>query len=385
MELTITIIFIVIALFYAISIFKLVSGFNNVKDFEPQNLPEKHTFTVIIPFRNEAKNLPKLLQSISHQNYDKEKFEIIAIDDFSTDNSQQVFNQWRMQNPKIQTTLLENLHLSNSPKKDAITRAIPITKNTWIITTDGDCELPKKWLKTFDQFIQNHDCEMIAAPVKLKTKNNWFHYFQWFEHLSLQATTIGSFGNQQPFMCNGANFAYTKNFFEKIGGFGGINSYVSGDDVLLLQKAVSKFPEKVAYLKSKSAIVKTNPENKLHKLFMQRVRWAGKSTGYQSGYAKMLALAVFAMNFSLVVAFVLFLFGKINWQIFVALWAIKYVSDYFLMSKGKQFLSKNKFLFPLASSVLYPVFATVVGVYSLFGNFTWKGRKAINFPKPPAK
>lgn len=375
MELIIIVILIVIALFYAVSIFKLTSGFSKIQDFNSRDVTQKNAFTIVIPFRNEAKNLPKLLQSLTNQNYDVTKFEIIAVDDFSSDNSQQIIYKWRMQNPDVQTTLLENLHLSNSPKKDAITRAIPIAKNPWIITTDGDCELPKNWLQTFDQFIQNNAYEMIAAPVKLKTKNNWFHYFQWFEHLSLQATTMGSFGNKQPFMCNGANFAYTKKFFDSIGGFGEINAFVSGDDVLLLQKAVAKFPEKVGYLKSIEATVKTKPENKLHKLFMQRVRWAGKSTGYQSAYAKMLAITVFAMNLAVVSAFVLCLFGKIHWHAVVILWLIKYIPDYFLMLKGKQFLNKDKFLFPFISSVVYPFFATAVGFYSLFGNVTWKGRK----------
>jgi hypothetical protein len=108
---------------------------------------------------------------------------------------------------------------------------------------------------------------------------------------------------------------------------------------------------------------------------MQRVRWAGKSTGYQSMYAKMLAITVFAMNLAIVSAFVLCLFGKIHWQAVVILWLIKYISDYLLMLKGKQFLNKKKFLFPLISSIVYPVFATAVGFYSLLGSTSWKGRK----------
>ena len=78
-----------------------------------------------------------------------------------------------MQNDDIDTTLLENLRLSNSPKKDAIARAMPIAKNPWIITTDADCIVPKNWLKTIDNFIQQNQPEMIVCPVIYKTKNNW--------------------------------------------------------------------------------------------------------------------------------------------------------------------------------------------------------------------
>ena len=77
---------------------------------------------------------------------------------------------------------------------------------------------------------------MVVGGVIYKTKNNWFHQFQQLDLLSLQATTIGSFGIKKPFMCNGANFAYTKELFQKIGGFNTNNAIASGDDVFLLQK-----------------------------------------------------------------------------------------------------------------------------------------------------
>jgi hypothetical protein len=69
-------------------------------------------------------------------------------------------------------------------------------------------------------------------------------HFQQLDLTSLQGATIGSFGLNKAFMCNGANFAYTKSLFEKLNGFDGNNKIASGDDVFLLQKAVEKFPEK---------------------------------------------------------------------------------------------------------------------------------------------
>jgi cellulose synthase/poly-beta-1,6-N-acetylglucosamine synthase-like glycosyltransferase len=40
-------------------------------------------FTIIVPFRNEAANLPLLLDSISKLHYPKERFEVILVDDES--------------------------------------------------------------------------------------------------------------------------------------------------------------------------------------------------------------------------------------------------------------------------------------------------------------
>ena len=363
-----------IAAIYVVFIAELIYGFNKVKPFERTEVNPKTTFSIIVPFRNEAKNLPKLLKSISKLNYPKELFEIILVDDFSTDTSERICIQWRMANGLIESTLLENLRLSNSPKKDAISRAVPILKHEWMVTTDADCIVTKNWLLTLDNFIQQNNPEMVVGAVIYKTKNNWFHHFQQLDLMSLQGTTIGSFGIGKPFMCNGANFAYTKKFFQELGGFGGINSTASGDDVLLLQKAVAANSDKVLYLKNKEFIVKTKPENDLFVLFMQRVRWASKTTSYKNIYAKSLAVVVLLMNLSLVLGFGFWILGKIEIWNLSSIFLIKYLVDYVLLYKSNQYLNKGKFLLPLASSLVYPVFSSAVGLYSLFGSFTWKGR-----------
>ena len=297
------------------------------------------------------------------------------VDDFSKDNSTFIYNKWRLNHQEVDTTLLENLVLSNSPKKDALGRAIPIAKHEWIVTTDADCIVNKNWLLTLDNYIQTHNPEMIVGAVMYNAKNNWFHHFQQLDLMSLQGTTIGSFGIGKPFMCNGANFGYTKKFFNEIGGFGSISDKASGDDVFLLQKAVNANLEKVHYLKNTDSIVKTKPENDLFKLFMQRVRWAGKSTGYKSSYAKFLAVIVLLMNLSLVVGCWLLVVGKIDWRIMLGAFLVKYVVDYILIYQSNSYLRKGKFFVPFASSIVYPFFSSLVGVYSLFGSFVWKGRK----------
>ena len=367
------VLFLILAL-YVVFILQLIFGFNKVKSFERTDEKPKTTFSIVVPFRNEEKNLGKLLQSISNLNYPTELFEIIMVDDFSKDASECVYIKWRMENGLIHSTLLQNLRLSNSPKKDAITRAIPIVKNEWIITTDADCTMNKNWLLILDNFIQKNTVEMVVGAVVYKTKNNWFHHFQQLDLLSLQATTIGSFGIGKPFMCNGANFAYTKKFFNELGGFGGINDKASGDDVFLLQKAVQNNPDKIAYLKNPGFIVKTKPENNLFKLFMQRVRWASKTTSYKNTYAKLLAVAVLLMNLSLVIGFALWTFDNFNWQILLGVFFVKYSIDSILLYQSNGYLRKGKFLLPFASSLLYPIFSSLVGIYSLFGSFKWKGR-----------
>ncbi len=359
---------------YAVYIRRLISGFPKVENFSSGDIPPKTGFSVIVPFRNEALNLPALLESFTILDYPAALIDFIFIDDFSTDDSYSIINRWRLANDKFHTTLIESIRLSNSPKKDAIMRAIPIVQHEWVITTDADCVVPGKWLKTFDSFIRSKNPGMIAGPVVYDAKFRFSHFFQQADLLALQGATIGSFGMGKAFMCNAANFAFTKTMFLNVGGFSGNSQLASGDDVFLLQKAVDRFPESVMYLKSRDAIIRTKPVSGWLSVFFQRIRWASKANSYISDFAEMLALVVFFGNVALASAILLSVFGFIDWRIAAVLFAVKFISDYILAFRANSFLRNGKFFFPIVSGIIYPFFSTLVGLYSLYGKYKWKGR-----------
>jgi glycosyltransferase involved in cell wall biosynthesis len=367
----ITLLFCLVLIVYAVFITALIIGFDLVNNFRAKDLYPKTTFSIVVPFRNEENNFLNLLQSISGLNYPKNLFEIIVVNDSSDDNSEIIFENWKTKNQLIQSRLLQNNRVSNSPKKDAIATAIATVKNQWIITTDADCVVNQNWLLCYDNLIQSCNAEMVVGSVCIANSNGFLNYFQFVDLLSLQGTTIGSFGLKKPFMCNGANFAYTKKLFLELNGFDGNNKIASGDDVFLLQKAFRNFPEKVFYLKNPEAIVRTNPENSWSKLFFQRVRWASKTSFYDGFFGKTLAVVVLLMNIFWLLAFGFCVFG--SWVFCFGL-LTKMAIDYILLWKTNKFMGNRKFFFPFVSSLVYPVFCSVVGIYSLFGGFSWKDR-----------
>jgi glycosyltransferase involved in cell wall biosynthesis len=357
-----------ILLVYLITIGWLIFGFTKINSFGHLGLTPKTSFSIIVPFRNEAENLPVLLESFSKLNYPIDLFEVILVDDESEERLQ-------IADYRLQITTINNIRVSNSPKKDAITTAMQIVKTNWVITTDADCVVPKNWLLSLDNFIQLNHVSMVAAAVTYDCQNSFLHHFQQLDLASLQGATIGSFGINKGFMCNGANFAYTKSFFQSLNGFEGNTTIASGDDVFLLQKALSKYPEKVAYLKSKNTIVTTKPVNDWQSLFYQRVRWASKTTSYQSTFGKRLGLLVFMGNFGLVCCFGLTLLGLISFPILGLYFLIKFGIDTALILQTNRFLTKRKIRFLLLSSLWYPFFSTAVALYCLFGKYEWKGRR----------
>ncbi|SFB12661.1 Glycosyltransferase, catalytic subunit of cellulose synthase and poly-beta-1,6-N-acetylglucosamine synthase [Flavobacterium swingsii] len=359
--------FVCITIWYLLNIIWLIYGFTKVKSFENENLKPKTKFSIIIPFRNEQENLPKLLSSIEKLNYPNDLFEVILVDDESDFRFQILDFRF------LQITLIDNIRKTNSPKKDAINTAISIAKNDWIITTDADCLVQPNWLATFDAFIQKNNPKMIAAGVFYKKKNGFLDAFQQLDFLSLQGTTIGSFGNKQAFMCNGANFCYQKTFFHELNGFDGNDKVASGDDVFLLQKAIMKDRNNVYFLKSEVAIVQTKTEKTWKDLFNQRVRWASKTGNYNSLYSKQLGISVLVMNLFWILSFCFLLLGMINTDYFVLLLFSKFLVDFVLLYKTSSFF-KTRLNYVLFGSLLYPLFCVSVGFYSFFGSYSWKGR-----------
>ena len=363
----ITIVLFSLVLVYVVTIIYLIHGFNKINSFDCLERTPKNKFSIIVPFRNEAENLPKLLNSFSKLNYPNDFFEVILVDDAS---------DFRLQlaDFRFQLSIINNNRVSNSPKKDAISTAMHVAQNEWVITTDADCLVHENWLLVLDNFIQQHQVSMIAGAVTYECENSFLHHFQQLDLASLQGATIGSFGLGKGFMCNGANFAYTKSIFQELNGFDGNDGIASGDDVFLLQKATARFPEKVHYLKSENNIVITKPTNDWKSLFYQRVRWASKTGSYQSIFGKGLGLVVFGGNISLWFVVYGLLLGTENFYLLCFLLFAKIFVDFVLIQKTNIFL-KNKTQFYLISSLLYPFFSVIVALYSLFGKYEWKGRK----------
>ena len=112
----------VITITYLILIGSFVFGIDKIAVFKLEDIPSKTRFSIVIPFRNEAENLPDLLKSIETLNYPKHLFEIIFVDDESEDNSveiiQKVLDTSRLhQDTRTDISIISNKRKTNSPKK----------------------------------------------------------------------------------------------------------------------------------------------------------------------------------------------------------------------------------------------------------------------------
>ncbi|AXO80441.1 glycosyltransferase [Olleya aquimaris] len=368
--------FIIIICLYLLLIVSLIIGFDAIKTETITNQNPKTAFTVIIPFRNEAQNLPHLINSILQLQYPKHLFEIILVDDDSEDASINTINNcFNLKDNTIDYKILKNQRLTQSPKKDAITCAIKQAKYDWIITTDADCILPKHWLTSFADFIQHNAVKMVAGPVTYHYNKSLLHAFQALDFISLIGATIGGFGIKKPFLSNGANLAYKKDFFETLNGFNGNTNIASGDDIFLMEKALLNNPNTVTFLKNKNAIVITKPLDNLKDLIAQRVRWASKTSNYNNTFAKLVGVLVLFANAILIIELVIGLIKQINFKTVGILFTLKSCVDFILIYKTSQFLNNKNILHHfLWSCFIYPFFSVYIAFTSLFTTYKWKGR-----------
>ncbi len=356
----------------------LTYGMDKVPVSELIDLKAKTTFSIVIPFRNEEENLPRLLNSLKQLKYPFSHFEIILIDDDSHDKSIKIIENFqdKKDSKHLNIRILKNKRLSNSPKKDAITIAIKHAKYNWIITTDADCKLPNYWLDSFDEFIQTNDAIAICGPVLFKGNTSFFHRFQSLDTLSLQGVTMGSFGIGYPFMCNGANFAYKKSSFKTVNGFDGNDNIASGDDIFLLEKFLKLDKKRVFYLKNTKAIVTTDVAKNLKSYFQQRLRWASKSTRYNSLFAKLLGLLVLVTNITMIALIPLLFFKIVTIKATVLIVILKLSCDYLLLYKTVRFFNEESLLSSfIFGSLIYPFLNIFIIFMMPFKGFRWKGRQ----------
>ena len=363
-----------IVLVYAVVMLYYAYQFQTYETYKLKPLKSKIQFSIIIPFRNEAKNLPHLIKSLSELNYPKDLFKIYLVDDFSEDDSKatslRYIDKYQLKNIRV----LNSRNLATSPKKSAVLTALEFIKTGYVITTDADCLLPENWLLHYDQHIQKYQSSLIAGAVSIGTEKRFWTKFQVLDLMSLQVIGLGSFKTKNPLMCNAANLAYELKTLKRLEAFNQHQQHISGDDIFNLE-VFQQAGEKITALVHPEAVVWTKAESDFVSLTHQRMRWASKAKHYKNKTLIAIGLLVFSTNLLLVLSLVLVLLFEDYQNYFWSFWLIKLTADYVVLNIGKQFFKpgiciRDYLLILLA----YPFVSVYFAVSSLAGNFRWKNR-----------
>lgn len=361
-------------------------GWMSVPDYHPAEsaLPDV-SVTIIIPARNEAENIGRCLDSILGQHELPARFEIIVVDDHSTDATPDIVQRYADRHVKLISLADHTGPGQQSYKKKAIDVAIRQSTGTLIITTDADCIVPVLWLRTIVCFYNERSARFIAMPVLFTNDDSFLEIFQSLDFMTLQGITGAAVNKHLHSMCNGANLAYEKQAFFEVGGFAGIDHIASGDDMLLMHKIAERFPGDIHYLRSKKVIVQTAPMKTWRSFFNQRIRWASKADRYDDKRIIAVLVMVYLFNLLLLLlpvisifydplikdnGFTISLFGC--WLMLIV---AKTIVELFFLYPVATFFNRKKLLyrFPLAQP-FHIVYTIAAGWFGKFGTYKWKGR-----------
>lgn len=328
------------------------------------------TLSIIIPARNEEKNIAVLLQALQQQKISRQKPEIIVVDDHSEDNTAAIAASF----PGVKVLSLQENKI-NSYKKKAIERGVQAASGELIVCTDADCVPGHAWVSSILNFYEEKQAAFIAAPVLLTNDGSWLGRFQTLDFMILQGITGAGIQSGQIYMANGANLAYPKKVFEEVEGYRGADRLASGDDLFLLHKIVSRYPHNIAYLKSPQAIVRTEAMQKGADFLQQRIRWASKSAHYKDFRLVILLMLVWFYNAYFMVWATVSFFDLRLLIVLIAGWLLKTLVEWpFVQTVSSFFRIPISFVGFACWQPFHILYTVLTGLLGLVGRYEWKGR-----------
>lgn len=365
----ISLVFIIVALGYFTLVLLLITGFKKTRKVLTNNEDLNVTISVILPFFNEEENLGTCLGSIVAQKCKNTVFEIIAVNDKSTDGSVSVVEKLILQGYPVQL-----IQSGQKGKKQALLTGINLAKGELIITVDADCYYPPGWLQAFTRCYRTYKPVLMIGPVKMDSPRTWFEQFQFIDFMSLVGSGAGAAGLGRPILCNGANLAFSRSAFQALDNPLNL-AYLSGDDVFLLHKMKRVYPGGIRFINHRDAVAETKPARNFLHFFHQRSRWASKTPGYSDFDSLAVAALVGLTSVVLALGWTV---GFFNHQLLVAwlaLYLIKLGTDgLFLYQLASLFGNRKTLLWLPVFEFLFAFYVTsVICVYPLRGKIKkWK-------------
>jgi cellulose synthase/poly-beta-1,6-N-acetylglucosamine synthase-like glycosyltransferase len=360
--------------FYVILIVVYLYGWLRIPDHSKMpevDIASDFVYSIVIAARNEENTIKSCLLSIVHQQFSKSKFEVIVIDDHSSDNTAKQVLDFIAHHPEDSITLirLQDLDEPIQNKKQAITYAISQCKGTHIVLTDADCTRGIKWLKSINQFVSIRKPVFIYGPVEF-TATSVFEKIQAMEFAGLVGIGASAIQLGYPNMCSASNLIFSKEVFEEVGGYKGNDHIASGDDEFLLHRIYKRYPNQVCFLKNRDAVVYTSANTSIMQLAEQRRRWVSKSTKYENRYITAILVAAYLFNL------LIFINAIIHPQLALAMLGVKMLTEGLFLYAVLSYFSLANYLWFLPIAECFHIFyVIVIGVWGNFSSYTWKGRK----------
>lgn len=327
--------------------------------------------SVIVPARNESKNILACLDALENQSYPQERYEVIVVDDHSRDDTVFKVNQRRERFRALTCLSAPQETEATSPKKAALAKGIRYATGTLILTTDADCRVPPTWIECLAAEFKENTAAVLSW-VLVTPGQKLSSRIEYLDSLSFSIVGAAAAGLGLPILANGANWGYRKDIFYAVKGFGDTAQFASGDDDLLLQKIRKTFKGPIRFLHSPECVVTTHPCSSYREFMQQRRRWASKRSLYPPAYQAFLTIAGLFILFFLLAPLISWLAGSAIPMAFIG---IKITLDWVLFARIQKELHAPVFYTSFVLAEWFQPLYLMVLVVTGSKPFTWKDRR----------
>ena len=264
----------ILFLLKAVQYFSLAKIYKDVLPSHPGNpdLP----VSIIIAAKDEGKNIPALVEALLQQSYDPLLFEVIFVDDNSSDNSLTLLNSLTKDIPNFK--VITAVNKKYPAKKGALAIGIAEAKNPYLLFTDGDCKPEKDWAQSFAAgFSQGKEILIGSAPFMYG--DSFVNRVVCYENLVNTLLTTFFLAVKNPYSAVGRSIGYTKDAYLRVRGFEKTMETISGDDDLFIREAV-KSNLKIGIVTGSESLVYSRTPDTFSSYSNQKIRHLTTSYHY---------------------------------------------------------------------------------------------------------
>ena len=292
---------VVIQLFYY-ALFCGKFAFSKTQKHSPKKIP----VSVIVCAKNEAENVIKYIPLLAEQNYPD--FEIILIDDASSDLTLDIFEEFEKQYSNVRLVKVANNEAFWGNKKFALTLGIKAAKKEYLLFTDADCyPTSKEWISTMSSQFTMHKTFVLGYGAYDKVAGSFLNKIIRFETMltAVQYFSWAKIG--RPYMGVGRNLAYKREEFFNVNGFIDHMKIRSGDDDLFINQAANG--KNTTYCYTPESFTYSQPKTSFKDWITQKRRHVATATFYKAFDRSQLALFYFSQLLFVILPILLLIYN----------------------------------------------------------------------------
>ncbi len=356
----------VIILISRIALFSIGAYLERNKKIEFYDESDNPMVSVVVPARNEEANIENCINSIAESDYPVEKYEIIAVNDRSTDRTGEILDDLskNIKNLKIVSIDEAHHHQNLKGKPGALQSGIDEAQGDIILMTDADCKVGSKWIKKISSCYKDKNIGFVASFTNIDGEG-LFDRIQAIEWIYMHTLACAGIGLGQPLGCFGNNISVRKSVFDQIGGFEKIRFSVTEDLALITE--FHNQGKGIIYFVDKDADIDTLPCKTIGEYIKQHHRWAigGMELGLK-------AVFFVISSVSLWVGIIISLITG-NYLMAALFPLIRIIGDYIIILPSILRLKKIKLIGWIIPAVMFFILLEILAPFLLFKKtITWK-------------